>query len=243
MSDARTIRLDAVIFGGGATGLWTLDVLRRAGHSAVVLEAGELGAGQTVVSQGIIHGGLKYTLDGLLSPSARSLRDMPRHWRRCLAGEEAPDLSATRRRADFCHLWRTAELGSRLAMFGARRGLQTATRPLDAAARPAVLRSCPGSVARLEEQVIDPDSLLSALAGHHPDRVLGVDVTNGLEIETTAPGHVDRIRLIDPASGAPLDVLPERVILAAGGGNATLREQCGLDATLMQRRPLHMVLA
>ena len=55
MPDALPV--DVVIFGGGAAGLWTLDELHRAGRSVVLLESGDLGAGQTIASQGIIHGG------------------------------------------------------------------------------------------------------------------------------------------------------------------------------------------
>ena len=90
------LRLDVVIFGGGSAGLWLLDELRRGGYGALLLEAGRLGSGQTVASQGIIHGGLKYSLGGLLTPSASAVRDMPTMWRRCLAGERAPDLSSSR---------------------------------------------------------------------------------------------------------------------------------------------------
>src|SRR5215510_15615387 len=110
------LSLDVVIFGGGAAGLWLLDELARAGFAALLLEAHELGSGQTIASQGIIHGGLKYTLSGLLTPSARAISQMPTIWRRCLAGEAKPDLSYTRLRAEYCHLWRTTSLRSRLAM-------------------------------------------------------------------------------------------------------------------------------
>src|SRR5258708_2266057 len=102
--------LDVLIFGGGAAGLWLLDRLSRRGDRALLLEAGELGQGQTVGSQGIIHGGLKYTLQGLLTPSAREIRDMPEVWRQSLAGSRAPDLRHTRLRTDVCHLWRSGSL-------------------------------------------------------------------------------------------------------------------------------------
>ncbi|HEY3967359.1 MAG TPA: FAD-dependent oxidoreductase, partial [Planctomycetaceae bacterium] len=55
------MELDVLIFGGGAAGLWLLDQLARRGDCVLLLEAGRLGLGQTVGSQGIIHGGLKYT--------------------------------------------------------------------------------------------------------------------------------------------------------------------------------------
>ena len=50
--------VEVVIFGGGIAGLWLLDELHRAGMTTLLLEAHELGSGQTIASQGIIHGGL-----------------------------------------------------------------------------------------------------------------------------------------------------------------------------------------
>ncbi|HCS51023.1 MAG TPA: FAD-dependent oxidoreductase, partial [Planctomycetaceae bacterium] len=61
---------DIVIIGGGIAGLWTLDELRRNGVRALLLENRTLGFGQTISSQGIIHGGLKYSLKGVLTASA-----------------------------------------------------------------------------------------------------------------------------------------------------------------------------
>src|SRR5438105_3474875 len=108
------MEVDFLIFGGGAAGLWLLDHLSRRGDHVLLWEAGRLGQGQTVASQGIIHGGLKYTLQGLLTPAAREIRDMPGIWRQCLAGERAPDLRNTRLRSASCHLWRSDSLRSRL---------------------------------------------------------------------------------------------------------------------------------
>ena len=85
--------LDVLIFGGGGAGLWLLDELRRSGFCVLLAESNSLGRGQSVASQGIIHGGLKYTLGGLLTDSARAIRHMPALWRACLAGESQPDLS------------------------------------------------------------------------------------------------------------------------------------------------------
>ena len=56
------MRLDVLVFGGGAAGLWCLDRLRRAGYHAILLESKAIGSGQTIQSQGIIHGGGKYAL-------------------------------------------------------------------------------------------------------------------------------------------------------------------------------------
>src|SRR4029077_2645841 len=102
------MHLDVMIFGGGAAGLWLLDQLSRRGDRVLLVEAGRLGQGQTVASQGIIHGGLKYTLQGTLTSAAREIREMPATWRECLAGRRTPDLRNTRLRSAACWLWRTA---------------------------------------------------------------------------------------------------------------------------------------
>lgn len=236
------VDLDVLIFGGGAAGLWLLDDLVRAGHRVLLLEAHQLGSGQTVASQGIIHGGLKYTLGGLLTPSARSIREMPLVWRECLAGEREPDLSSTRRRAEYCHLWQTSSVSSRAAMIGARAGLRIAPVPLAPEARPEPLRACAGMVARLDEQVIEPASFIAVLADRNERRILKIDAASGLEICTVGAGVVDLVRLINPATGDALDVRASRLVLTAGAGNDDLRRAAGLTMPRMQRRPLHMVL-
>lgn len=243
MADHRTLSLDLVIFGGGAAGLWLLDEALRRGFRAVLLEAHELGAGQTIASQGIIHGGLKYTLSGLLTPSARAIADMPLIWRRCLAGEQQPDLSATRLRAEFCHLWRSTSISGMIGMAGARAGLRVAPVKLRDHERPEALHGLKGVVARLDEQVIDPESHIGVLADRHRPRLLRIDDRSGLEFDCARPGHVDLIRLLNPATGEPLDLRPKWTVFAAGAGNETLLSHVDLEHDIAaQRRPLHMVM-
>ena len=112
MSVSAPHPVDVVIFGGGGAGLWLLDAVRRCGRSVILIESAALGTGQTIGSQGIIHGGLKYTLRGIFTPSAKAIRDMPQLWAQCLAGKKAPNLSAVRLRQPFCYLWRTGSISS-----------------------------------------------------------------------------------------------------------------------------------
>jgi glycerol-3-phosphate dehydrogenase len=236
-------RLDVVIFGGGGAGLWLLDVLVTRGYRAVLLEADRLGQGQTACAQGIIHGGLKYTLDGVLSKSAAAIRDMPVIWRDCLAGRRTPSLAATRIRAEHCYLWRTASLRSRLGMIGARIGLRVAPRTVAAADRPPVLAGCPGTVARIAEQVIDPISFLADLARRHRERTLKIDAQRGLKLSVGEPGHVSVIELVDPAGGPDRRLEPRTVVFTAGASNAALCNAAGVpDIGRQQRRPLHMLM-
>jgi glycerol-3-phosphate dehydrogenase len=236
------MRLDAVIFGGGAAGLWLLDRLSRQGCQAVLLEADALGTGQTIGAQGIIHGGLKYTLQGWLTKSAQHIRKMPDVWRRSLLGQTAPNLTRTRLRAECCYLWRTDSLASRAGMIGARIGLQVTPESVEGADRPEVLAPVSGTVARLAEQVIQPASFLADLAGQYRERILKIDAASGVAFDLRSPGEVEVVRLNDPASQHSITLRPRQVIFTAGAGNAALRGQVGLNSAVMQRRPLQMVL-
>ena len=242
MPEADPYLIDVLIFGGGGAGLWLLDELVRHEYSVLLLEAHALGSGQTVASQGIIHGGLKYTLSGLLTPSASAIRDMPGVWRACLAGEREPHLTATRLRAECCHLWQTTSLKSRLGMVGARAGLRVAPQALDDDERPEALRTCPGVVARLDEQVIDPVSFVRDLAWRHRNHLMHIDAEGGLTFQNVSGNTASCIRLKNPMSGDGLSLAPRHIVLTAGGGNAELRRCIGLPEDVMQRRPLHMVM-
>src|SRR5690349_15173678 len=93
-------RKDIAIFGGGVAGLWLLRRLKSAGYRPVLIEKNSLGAGQTLAAQGIIHAGLKYSLEGILSEHTQSLAAMPGIWKDCLAGRGELDLSSVKVLAD-----------------------------------------------------------------------------------------------------------------------------------------------
>lgn len=234
--------IDVLIVGGGAAGLWTLDELQRSGYNAWLVEHDALGIGQTIASQGIIHGGLKYTLAGLLNESAETIRDMPALWRGCLAGSNQPDLRRTPVLSECCYLWRTTSVASKVGLVGARAGLRTAAIKIDRTDRPVALASCPGDVFRIDEQVIDPAGLLRDLADRQGERILRCDASAGVQFSCDGPGRVELVTLTHPQTGQHLQIRPRCIVLTAGAGNADLRERAGLTASVMQRRPLHMVL-
>ncbi|MDP6114207.1 MAG: FAD-dependent oxidoreductase [Planctomycetota bacterium] len=233
------IPVDVLIIGGGGAGLWLLDELTRANYEALLIECAALGTGQTVGTQGIIHGGLKYTLGGMLTGSARAIRDMPTLWRQCLAGEREPDLSQTGIRSEACLMWRTASISSQLGMLGARAGLKTRPNKLAADQIPDALAGCPGEVFQVNEQVIDPASLLECMRARLSDRLLLLD-RESIEFERGEAG-IEAIRLV--AKDTDQILRPKIVALTAGAGNGPLRERAGLDPDAMQLRPLHMILA
>ena len=72
--------------------MWLLNLLVDRGYSAILLEREHLGAGQTLASQGMIHGGFKYALNGAFSAQEKSLFLMPDRWKRYLLGRGEIDL-------------------------------------------------------------------------------------------------------------------------------------------------------
>ncbi|MGE0609087.1 MAG: FAD-dependent oxidoreductase, partial [Pirellulales bacterium] len=229
------------IFGGGCAGLWLLDELRRRGMRAVLLESGELGSGQTVAARGILHGGLKYQLQGMATAAARKVSDMPAVWRACLAGLAEPDLSRVTLRDRACCLWRTDSLRSRAGMFGAHLGLKVKPRLLADDERPLPLAQAPGRVYRLDEQVIDTASLVRVLAGRNAGRILKIDAS-GVQFQFQYEGRVAAVRLQCPESFRTLTLTASRVVFTAGAGNGPLRGLAGLPDSRMQLRPLHMAV-
>jgi glycerol-3-phosphate dehydrogenase len=230
--------VDVVVIGGGIAALWLLDALDERGFAAILIEPGALGQGQTLASQGIIHGGLKYTLRGLLHPSAEAVSAMPERWRRSLAGSERPDLRAAVVRSPSTWMWRSESLRSKLGMLGARAGLRTVPIEVADAERPAILRSAPGTVYRVDEPVLETRTLVEAFLARHEERMIATPGAASIELSSAALDH----RLSITTANGPLTIRARAVVLAAGSLNQTLRERFGLPIGVMQRRPLHMTM-
>ena len=238
---SNKLHLETLIIGGGVAGLWVLDRLLENGHQAGLIEANALGQGQSVAAQGILHGGVKYALSGLLAPGVRQVARMPDVWATHLAGEARPDLSGVTVRSRACHLWRTDSMKSILGMTGAKLALQTKPTKLARKDRPAILRDCPGDVALLPERVLETPSLLRALSERNRDHLLQGRIIGGCARgdESTKP-WVD----VEIPGGEKIMLTCNLIILCAGGGNEALIEMLmpgdDLHRPAMQRRPLHM---
>lgn len=235
------VHVNALIIGGGAAGLWLLDQLRREGRSALLVESKSLGTGQTIAAQGILHSGLKYSLQGLLTASAREAREMPAIWRKCLEGKSQPNLARTNIRSQSFYLWGTNSTSSKLGMWGARLGLQVTPQAVSPHNAPALLKGCSGSIFSVAEQVISCEALLADLAETNQKQIVQVAETDGTEFCLGADGRVESVILNSP-DGKQVEVVADWNVLTAGKGNAELRASAGLDSPKQQTRPLHMVM-
>lgn len=250
---AECSSVDVLIVGGGIAGLWMLSRLVAKGYHAVLLERSALGAGQSIASQGIIHGGIKYTL-GLGAPgeASKAIARMPEIWKECLEGRGEVDLRAARVLTPEQYLWTTPGLASKIAGFGASKTIRTRVDRLRPEQRPELLRGGGRrgmlggiEVYRVEEPVLDVRSVLHALASPLADRIVRVGEGLTARYEMSRPEGMGEIRSVLAVeligSGRVHRWEAKRVVFASGVGNEELCRVVGAGSGA-QRRPLHMVM-
>ncbi len=237
MSQAlHTLDLDIALIGGGVAGLWLLNRLRQAGYRTGLFEHRALGSDQTIASQGMIHGGLKYSLTGSLSGATRAIAEMPDLWRACLAGDGELDLRGTRVLSDHFYLWSTNDLGARLTGFFASRLLHGHLESLGEDQRPRPLGGTRGNLYRLTDLVLDIPSLLASLAEPCRNCLGLIDSHRARLVHDTDEGL--SLQLPDQH----LKINARRFILCAGQGNGPLLASLGIGQPAMQLRPLQQVM-
>ncbi|RTE67160.1 FAD-dependent oxidoreductase [Amphritea opalescens] len=232
----QTIKTDLVILGGGIAGLWLLNRAQQQGFDALLLETGDLGGVQSVRSQGIIHGGTKYALNGVLTQAASSIADMPSRWRACLEGQGELDLSGARILSEAHYMWSKASLGAKMTSFFASKALKGRVESVTAKQRPEVFNhpQFRGNLYKLNEIVLDVPSVIEALAQPLLPRIIKVSAA---EMQLcTDQNNIEAIQL------PQLRIEAQRYITAAGEGTEALLQQLNVTQPQMQRRPLHMVM-
>lgn len=237
----KSLSVQIVIVGGGIAGLWLLNRFSREGFDVVLLEKSALGNAQTLASQGIIHGGLKYALNGVLSPASSAIADMPARWRACLAGDDTVDLRGTRVLSEHYYMWSSGSVRSRLKTFLGSKALRGRIDALSAAEYPPFFadamsqgkNAVKGTLYQLTDFVVDTPSLLHTLAEPWRNRILQCANIKLNSDQSVVLTHNDDEIVINA----------ERIILCAGEDNETLLEHWNTSLTkpVMQRRPLHMV--
>ncbi|MEM9256269.1 MAG: FAD-dependent oxidoreductase [Pseudomonadota bacterium] len=227
--------VDVAIIGGGIAGLWALNLLRCRGFSVILFEQDALGNHQTIASQGIIHGGVKYALGGPFDRRAQSLSAMPTTWRDCLRGEGDVDLRGCRVLSDSVNLWTNGELPAQFATALGSKLLRGRVRELPREKYPVPLRDpgFRGRVYRLPDLVIDVPSLVATLVEQQREAIFKIDWR-----QAALRTRGDRASL----ELAECEVIPECLLLAAGASNAGLIAAFDRSMPAMQRYPVQQVL-
>lgn len=238
----KTAAADVVIVGGGILGLWLLARLRKSALSVILLESNALGSGQTGKSQGIIHGGLKYALQGKLTAEANVLSSTPDYWQACLQGRGEIDLSRVPILSQQQYLWSPSKFTSKLTGFLAGATLQSKVSTLPRELYPAVFRhpGFRGEVYALNELVLDVPALTRELLRDNQDAVFKIEPLSEHELSFDAENNLQTATVYQ--AGKALEISAQHFIFASGSGNEVLMHALPQNNVAMQRRPLHMVL-
>lgn len=224
-----------VIVGGGIAGLWLLRRCLAAGLDAHLIEARALGSDQTIAAQGIIHGGIKYTLAGTLTRASEAIATMPARWRAALAGTDHVDLSGLQPRSEHFYMWSRGTLRDRVAGLFAGKALRGRVERLRPPEYPAFFRhpAFDGQVWSLEDFVLDVPALIERLSR---------GVASRIHLDRPRRAVVDgrTLQALETASGRRWQA--QRYLFCAGAGNESLLTLIGADAPAMQRRPLEQVV-
>jgi glycerol-3-phosphate dehydrogenase len=235
----KKLDIDIAIVGGGVAGLWALNRLQALGYQVVLLEAHTLGGGQTIHSQGIIHGGVKYALKGFLSTSSASIESMPKRWGECLQGHGEIDLSSVNILSNQQLLWSTGSIASELTNFFASFALKSRVDKLKPQEYPLLFQNpaFKGHIYRLNELVVDVSSLIEALVKPCIHHIVKAKPSVQYSVNSASETFISHLVLNNKEQHVHLSA--KRYLFMAGEGNADLT---AVNAPLMQRRPLHMVL-
>ncbi|MEO0415944.1 MAG: FAD-dependent oxidoreductase, partial [Verrucomicrobiota bacterium] len=158
---------DVIILGGGVAALWTGCELKARGYTVAIISNSNLGVGQSLAAQGVIHGGLKYALGGVLNDASEALAAMPKRWEDAVNGKGLVDLSGAEVLSSHQIMWSSPT--NPLSRAASLLGSKTLVGRAGAMKRdewPAALSSprYKGNVFRISEPVLCPHSIIRELA-------------------------------------------------------------------------------
>ena len=232
-SNKPILTIDSVIVGGGIAGAWLLRLLTQKGYNAILLEQDSLGTGQTLASQGMIHGGLKYALSGLLSRESEAISQMPRRWKEYLTSNSGEmDLRGVSVLSKDYHMFGDGQIG-KLASFFASKALRGRIQEIAHENKPLCFEGFDGLIYKLNDLVLDTKSLLSELIKGLEDRVFKMKCSSQ-NIKKVDQGY--EIILSDTR------IKSKVLINCAGNGSKTLLDELKISEFKTQNRPLKQII-
>jgi len=236
----HSMSCDVAIIGGGIAGLWLLNRLINSGYNAILFESKALGSDQTVASQGMIHGGIKYTLSGAFTGASEAIADMPAHWQACMEGKGNVDLQGAQILSDHFYMWSSNSALSKMTTFLASKATRGRINKVHNNERPAIFQhgQFKGSLYRLVDMVLDVPSVVKTLADNCQGRIFKIDWNK-------AQWHHDnnkQVALDFLYDGQNYRLEANQFVLTAGQGNESILQELGVDSPKMQCRPLQQVM-
>lgn len=239
------ISIDGLILGGGIAGLWSLRALTARGYRVLLLDTGDLGDGQTIHSQGIIHGGAKYSLSGVVSSATQAICAMPKTWQSCFSGQGPIDLRATKILSRHHQMWSGNRFTTGLIGVMASTLMQAEGHLLSREDYPEIFRhkGFRGQIHSLDELVVDSKSLLENLQDQHQHLTYRLGPENQLIFDRSpSDRRVTGFQIVNQRTGGSLKITTSFVLSAAAAGQDFLASTLAVAAPT-QKRPLHMVYA
>ena len=220
-----------IIVGSGITALWTADLLDKNGHEVVVLEKDTIANNQTIASQGMIHGGTKYSLDGALTNATISISDMPNIWNDALNGNGKVNLSKSKIHANHQILWSADTIQPKLLSFFGSKAMSSKMRPINKREHSLFNhKDFHGSLFKLNETVIDVNSVVRNFVNNLNGKIVKAKAKKILFSNDHVFGVATSIGRLEC----------DELILAAGEGNEEILENSNINSFPMQKRPLAM---
>jgi hypothetical protein len=254
---SKIMKTQVAVIGGGIAGLWTQALLRTQGYSTLLIEKNAIAEGQTIASQGMIHGGQRYSLMGQKSGHTESISEMPGLWESALNGKDPVNLSVAKSLSETQVLWSPGGFFSQAAAFFASKALQASVKTLKPGQFPKAFRDQKkfnGTVFELPERVMDIESLVEAFAsqskgdwlratpieGQFKDQKLTKLVVKSASLNSAGPSHE---RGSPPAADETFEIEADAFVFSAGLGNEWAADRLfKFEQPVYQRRPLKQIL-
>jgi len=228
------------IIGGGIAGLWTLAQARAQGINAILFEKNSLGGKQTILSQGIIHGGSKYALQGVITGATMAIADMPRLWLDALQGKTDKNqvqLPNTQLLAEHQFLIPSSGVDTKLLSFFGSKTMRSFTQKVKSKDLPEGMQalSIKQTCFQLFEPVLQIETLIADLYQQHSESIFQADIS-AQDIQESADTVNIRLKQNDQ-----VEVLLSCDYLAITAGEGFSDYQSLQVEQEMQLRPLHML--
>jgi hypothetical protein len=226
---------DVIIFGGGICGVWTDAFLRAGGYSSILLEKNTIGGTQTILSQGIIHKGLKYLLGREIPKIAALLSKNAKIWDEALSGGGPIDLSKAEVYTQKQLLWNAQNFLSSFFAKTSTKLFRSEVEKIEKTDIPDWLTYQPKNIFWLKERVLNIHSMMKIFYEKNKKHYYHYDLE---EKNFSIEKKENLIGLKLPKE--KIILWTKKIILAAGAGNEKFAKLLDIPCRV-QLRALNMI--
>ena len=234
----NNLKSDVVIIGAGIAGIWLTNLLKNAGFSSILLEKNAIGSNQTINSQGMLHSGVKYSLQGTLTGDTKAIKNAPFLWQQALSNKLAVKLTENCILSNYQYLWSTGNLATKVANFFVSKLLQSSVSALSGNqfTEPFNNSMFKGHLYKLHETVLNMAITLQELFNPIADHTIKID-----DVEFKLAANDKSIdHCLIKVNGENFSLSAKHYIFTSGEGAKQFLELFN-NAPKMQLRPLNMV--